>query len=55
VCIGFWWGNPTERDPFEDPGVDGGMMIISWVFRKWYVEAWTRFIWLRIQTGGRHL
>jgi hypothetical protein len=37
----------------EDPGVDG-RKILSWIFSKWDVEAWTRLIWLRIRTGGGH-
>ena len=24
MYIGFWWGNPKERDNFEGPGVEGG-------------------------------
>ena len=31
---GFWWGNPRERDHFEDPGVDGSI-ILRWIFNKW--------------------
>jgi hypothetical protein len=23
----FWWGNPRERDHFQDPGVDARMKI----------------------------
>jgi len=34
VCTGFWWGNLTERDHLEDPGVDG-RIIIRWIFRNW--------------------
>jgi hypothetical protein len=37
-----------------DPGVDG-RIILRWIFRKWDVETWTAFIWLRIWTGGGHL
>ena len=38
----------------KDPGVDG-RIILSWIFRKWDVEAWTGSSWLRIGTVGRHL
>jgi hypothetical protein len=27
VHIGFWWGNKRERDPLEDSGVDGRIML----------------------------
>jgi hypothetical protein len=30
----LWWGNLTERDHFEDPGVDG-RLISMWIIRKW--------------------
>jgi hypothetical protein len=30
----LWWGNLTERDNFEDPGVDG-RLILMWIIRKW--------------------
>jgi hypothetical protein len=33
VHAGFWWGNLRERDHFEDPGVDG-RLILRCVFRK---------------------
>jgi hypothetical protein len=30
-------------------------IILGWIFKKWDVGAWTGSIWLRIETGGRHL
>jgi ADP-heptose:LPS heptosyltransferase len=30
---GFWWGNLRERNHFEDPGVDGNIILIS-IFRN---------------------
>jgi hypothetical protein len=54
VYAGFWWGNLREIDQLEDPGVDE-RIILRWIFRKCDVEAWTRLIWLRTGTGGRHL
>jgi hypothetical protein len=32
-CIGFWWGNLRERDHWEDPGVDG-RIILRWIFKQ---------------------
>jgi len=51
---GFWWGNHRERDQLEDLDVDG-KIILKWIFRKWIVGAWTRLIWLMIETGGQLL
>ena len=42
---GFWWGNLRERDHLEDRGVDR-RIILNYIFRKWYMEPWTGFIWL---------
>jgi len=28
VHTGFWCGNPRERDHWEDPGVDGRIILI---------------------------
>jgi hypothetical protein len=33
VYAEFWCGNLRERGHFEDPGVDG-IIILRWVFRK---------------------
>jgi len=33
VHTGFWWENLRERDPLEDPQVDG-RLILRWIFRK---------------------
>ena len=54
VHRGLWWGNLRERDHVGDLGVDG-RIILRWIFRKWNVGVWTRLIWLRIGTVGRHL
>ena len=51
VHTGFWWGDLTERYHFEDPAVDG-KIILKWNFKKWDGETWTGLIWVRIGTGG---
>jgi hypothetical protein len=50
----FWWGNLVERDHWEDPGLDG-RVLLRWIFRKCDVVVWTGLNWLRIETGGRYL
>ena len=40
MYTGFWWGNLSEREYLEDPGVDG-KIIFRWIFGKWDVVAWT--------------
>jgi len=34
VYRGFWWGNLSGRVYFQDPGVDG-RIILRWIFRNW--------------------
>jgi hypothetical protein len=43
-----------ETDHLEDLGIDRSI-ILRWIFGKWDGVASTGLIWLRIQTGGRHL
>jgi hypothetical protein len=31
---GFWWGNLMEKDHFEDPEVDG-RIILRWILTEW--------------------
>jgi hypothetical protein len=50
VYTGFG-GKLVERDHLEGPDADG-RIILRWIFRKWDVEVWIGFIWLR--TGGGH-
>jgi hypothetical protein len=33
VCTGFCWENLRGRDHWEDPGVDG-RIILRWIFKK---------------------
>jgi len=50
---GSSWGNLRERDHWEDPDVDG-RMVLRWVFGKWEgVE--TGWNCLRIRRAGGHL
>jgi hypothetical protein len=36
---GFCWGNLGERGHFEDPGIDG-RIILRCIFRRWDVGVW---------------
>jgi len=54
VYAGFWWGPLKERGHFEDPGIDG-RIILRWILMTWDVGVWIGSSWLRIGTGGGHL
>jgi hypothetical protein len=53
VCTRFSLGYLMERAHFENPGVDG-WIILKTIFEKWD-GAWNGLIWLRIGTGGGRL
>jgi hypothetical protein len=38
VYTGFWRGTQRERVHFEEPGVNGSI-ILRWIFRKWDLGA----------------
>ena len=48
---GFWWSDLREGHQLEEPGVVV-RIILKWVFKECYREAWIGFMWLRIGTGG---
>jgi len=54
VCTGFWLGNLRERDHWEDPDIEG-RIILRWIFRKREGVVGNGCSWLRIGTGGGHL
>jgi hypothetical protein len=54
ACKWIWWGNLRERDHWEDPVVDG-RIILRWIIRKWDVRLCTGSSWLRIGTSGGNL
>jgi hypothetical protein len=35
-----------ERDHLEDIGVNG-RILLKWILKEWYGEAWTILIWYR--------
>jgi hypothetical protein len=48
------WENLRERKHWDDPGLrweDNKMSDLQ----EWVLGVWTGLIWLRIETGGRHL
>jgi len=47
----LWWGDLRERDHLEHLGLDV-RMILKWIFKKWNGEAWTGWIWLRVETDS---
>ena len=49
---GFCWEDLSEGDHLEDPGIDGKIIILKCIFKKWDGEVWTGLLWLRLGTGG---
>ena len=51
VYTGFWWGDLSHRDYWEDVDVDG-KIILKLTLSKCAGEAWTGLLRLRIWTVG---
>jgi hypothetical protein len=49
---GFWWEHLQKKDHLEELGMDD--RILKEVL-KYGQDMWTRFSWLRVQTGGKLL
>jgi len=62
MYTGFWWGDLRVRNHFQDPGIDG-KIILRWIFRKWiggggkdWIElAQDRDRWRALVNAGRNL
>ena len=48
---GFWWGNLSETDRFENLS-ENGMIICERILKTRDGEARRRMIWLRTGAGG---
>jgi len=48
-------GKPEGKRPLGRLGLVDGRIILSWIFRKCDVAAWTVSIWLWIGTGSGRL
>jgi len=39
---GFWWGNMREREPLEDPGIDGKILKRNFrMFEGGHGQCWS--------------
>ena len=47
-------GKIEGRVHLEDLGLDG-RIILKWIFKKLFGEAWTDLIWVRVGIGGGRL